>query len=96
MPLPAVKILLLITLLEIKVIIFYKCFTLNCKLIAILFTVPALNKYVIYFNLCDCRLYCDVSPESRDIGARVYDRFLDNGLANRLRNSRRPFLDNGE
>jgi hypothetical protein len=40
--------------------------------------------------------YCGVLLESRDIGARVYYRFLDNGLAKRLRNSRRPLLDNGE
>jgi hypothetical protein len=39
--------------------------------------------------------YCDVLLESRNIGARVYDRFLDNGLAKRLHNSRRPSLYNG-
>jgi hypothetical protein len=25
--------------------------------------------------------YCDVLPESRDIGGRIYDCFLDNGAA---------------
>jgi hypothetical protein len=35
-------------------------------------------------------VYCDVLLESRDIGARVYDRFLDNGLAKRLQNRIAP------
>jgi hypothetical protein len=35
-------------------------------------------------------LYCDMPPESRDIGARIYDRFLDNGLAKRLHNRIAP------
>jgi hypothetical protein len=36
------------------------------------------------------RKYCDVLLESRNIGARVYDRFLDNGLAKRLHNRIAP------
>jgi hypothetical protein len=35
-------------------------------------------------------IYCDVPPESRNIGARIYDRFLDNGLAKRLHNRIAP------
>jgi hypothetical protein len=34
--------------------------------------------------------YCDVLLESRNIGARVYDRFLGNGLAKRLHNRIAP------
>jgi hypothetical protein len=55
---------------------------------------PVLLRYIFCFEFC-ASIYFDVLLESRNIGARVYDHFLDNGLAKRLDNSRRPSLYHG-
>jgi hypothetical protein len=50
---------------------------------------PSWSSPVVTYQ-SETQIYCDVPPENRDIGVRVYDRFLDKGLAKRLHNRIAP------